>query len=248
LIGKKLFSREAGQMRYLIITDIHANIDALQAIDEQFDNLLVLGDLVDYGAAPEEAINWVREREATVISGNHDFAMATGSDCRSSPLSYALSVATRNHFRPLISQDSMDYLSSLPAGSTYWAEGATFHLIHATPRDPLFEYLNGDAPESEWLTAVGDPADQEEWLFVGHTHRPFVRKIGRLTVVNPGSLGMPIDGDRRGCLAIWEDGQVILKRIQYDVERAVQRLQQSGLPKDVADKMSSVLRNAGRSG
>ncbi len=233
-------------MRYLILTDIHANIDALQSIDEQFDDLLVLGDIVDYGASPEEAVRWVREREATAISGNHDFAMATGADCRSSSNSYALSIATRSHFRSVISQESMDYMRSLPAGSIYRAEGATLHLIHATPRDPLFEYLNGDASESEWLAAVGELSDQEEWLFVGHTHWPFIRKIGRLTVVNPGSLGMPTDGDPRGCLAVWEDGEVILKRIRYDVESAVKRLQESGLSKDVADKMSSVLRNARR--
>jgi predicted phosphodiesterase len=235
-------------MRYLIVTDIHGNIDALDAIEEQFDHLLVLGDLVDYGAAPEEAINWVREKDATVISGNHDFAMATGADCRSSPLSYALSVATRAHFRPLLSSDSMDYLRSLPAGLKYWAGGAVFHLIHATPRDPLFEYLNGDAPDSEWLAAVGELADQEEWLFLGHTHRPFIRKIGRLTLVNPGSLGMPVDGDPRGCLAVWEDGKVTLKRVKYDVERSVKRLYDKELPKDIADNMASVLRNAGRSG
>jgi predicted phosphodiesterase len=233
-------------MRYLILTDIHANIDALKALDEQFEKLLVLGDLVDYGAAPEEAIQWIRDKDAAVISGNHDFAMATGADCRSSPLSYALSVATRAHFRPLISLKSMDYLRSLPAGSTYWAEGATFHLIHATPRDPLFEYLNGDAPESEWRSAIGDLAHKDEWLFVGHTHEPFVRKIGRLTIVNPGSLGMPVDVDPRGCLAMWQNGEVTLKRIRYDVEGAVKRLQDSGLPKEVAEKMASVLRHAGR--
>jgi hypothetical protein len=130
----------------------------------------------------------------------------------------------------------------------YLAEGATFHLIHATPRDPLFEYLYGDAPESEWSAAVGELTDQEAWLFVGHTHRPFIRKTGRLTVVNPGSLVMPIDGDPRGCLAVWEDGEVTLKRIRYDVQSAVKRLQESELPKDVLDKMSSVLRNAGRGG
>ncbi len=235
-------------MRYLILTDIHANIDALQALNEQFEKLLVLGDLVDYGAAPEEAVRWVREKEATAISGNHDFAMATGADCRSSPISYALSVATRAHFRPLLSSDSLDYLHSLPAGLKYWAEGAVFHLVHATPRDPLFEYLNGDAPESEWLAALGELADQEEWLFLGHTHRPFIRKIGQLTVVNPGSLGMPVDGDPRSCLAVWEDGKVTLKRVKYDVERSVKRLYDNEIPKDIADKMASVLRNAGRSG
>jgi protein phosphatase len=235
-------------MKYLILTDIHANIDALQAIEESFDRLLVLGDIVDYGAAPEEAIRWLLDRDATAISGNHDYAMATGADCRSSPLSYALSIATRAHFRPRLSSESLDYLRSLSAGLKYRAEGATFHLIHATPRDPLFEYLNGDAPESEWLAVLGELADQEEWLFVGHTHRPFIRKIGRLTVVNPGSLGMPVDGDPRGCLAVWEDGEVTLKRIRYDVEHAAQRLYERGLPKEVADKMASVLRHAGRSG
>jgi predicted phosphodiesterase len=235
-------------MRYLIITDIHANIDALQAINESFHKLLVLGDLVDYGGAPEDVIQWVREEESTVISGNHDFAMATGADCHSSPASYALSVATRAHFRPLLSAEALGYLFSLPAGLTVEAEGSRFHLIHATPREPLFEYLNGDASESEWRSAVGDLADKEEWLFVGHTHKPFIRKIGRLTIVNPGSLGMPIDEDPRACIAVWEDGAITLKRISYDVEQAVKRLHSSGLPSEVSDKMASVLRHARRSG
>ncbi len=85
-------------MRYLILTDIHGNIDALQAVKESFDELIALGDLVDYGAAPGEVIDWVRERQPAAVSGNHDFAMATGADCRSSSISYALSVATREHF------------------------------------------------------------------------------------------------------------------------------------------------------
>jgi len=103
-------------MKYLILTDIHANIDALQAIEESFDRLLVLGDIVDYGAASKEAIRWLLDRDATAISGNHEYAMTTGADCRSSPLSYALSAATRVHFRPLLSSESLDYLRSLPAG------------------------------------------------------------------------------------------------------------------------------------
>jgi diadenosine tetraphosphatase ApaH/serine/threonine PP2A family protein phosphatase len=89
---------------------------------------------------------------------------------------------------------------------------------------------------------------KDEWLFVGHTNRPFIRKVGRLTLVNPGSLGMPVDGDPRACVAIWQDGDVTLRRIRYDVERAVKRLHDSGLPEEAADKMASVLRLAGRNG
>jgi putative phosphoesterase len=235
-------------MRYLILTDIHANIDALDAIDESYDQLLVLGDLVDYGAAPEEVVQWIRERNPIAVSGNHDYAMATGADCRSSPISYALSVATREYFRPLLSAEALRYLDELPEEGTLTIAGANFHLVHATPRDPLFEYLTGDADESIWRSAVGDLAEREEWLLVGHTHRPFVRRVGRLTVVNPGSLGMPIDGDPRACYAVWEDGQVSLKRITYDIERAVNRLHNSGLPEDVATKMTAVFRYAGRGG
>jgi protein phosphatase len=235
-------------MRYLILTDIHANIDALDAIDEAYDRLLVLGDLVDYGAAPEETVRWVSERNPIAVSGNHDYAMATGADCRSSPISYALSVATREYFRPLLSAKGLLYLADLAQQRTVNENGTTFYLVHATPRDPLYEYLASDADESVWRAAVGNLAEREEWLFVGHTHRPFVRKVGKLTVVNPGSLGMPIDGDSRACYAVWEDGEVRLQRVEYDVDRAVKRLSESGLPKDVAMKMAAVLRHAGRGG
>jgi len=236
-------------MRCLILADIHGNIDALEALDEQYDRLLVLGDLVDYGPAPEEAVRWVRERGAVTVSGNHDYAMATGADCRSSPLSYALSVATRAHFRPLLSPQAREYLSSLPMQLTVEAECARLHLVHATPREPLYEYLGGDADESAWRTAVGELANSQgaqNWLFVGHTHRPFLRRIGNLTIVNPGSLGMPVDGDPRSCYAIWQDGDLQLRRAPYDLDRAVRRLRQSGLAEEVATRMERVLRLAGR--
>jgi len=229
-------------MRYLILADIHANIDALEAIDESFDGVLFLGDLVDYGPAPEEAIQWIRKARAIGVCGNHDFAMATGADCRSSPVSYALSVATREHFRLLIAKDSLEYLRDLPQKLTLWAEGTRFSLIHATPRDPIYEYLGGDASDAAWLPALGDMASDQGWLLVGHTHRPFVRRMGPLTIVNPGSLGMPVDGDPRACYAIWHDGEVELKRIGYDVDRAVERLRSSGLPGEVVKGMSLILR------
>jgi protein phosphatase len=233
-------------VRCLILTDIHANIDALNAIDEPYDRLLVLGDMVDYGPSPEASVRWVVERGAVAVSGNHDFAMATGADCRSSPISYALSVATREYFRPLLSAEVLDYLRKLPVSLATDEAGTRFHLVHATPREPLFEYLDGGAAESAWHAAIGELSGREEWLFLGHTHRPFVKRVGRLTVVNPGSLGMPVDGDPRGCYAVWEDGEIRLKRLSYDVERAVRRLASSGLPPDVVERMSGVLRNAGR--
>jgi protein phosphatase len=172
--------------------------------------------------------------------------MATGADCRSSPLSYALSVATREHFRPLMSDDALAYLRELPHRVTLWTDKAVFRLVHATPRDPTYEYLNGDAEDADWISALGDLVKEEAWLLVGHTHKPFLRKIGSLTIVNPGSLGMPVDGDSRACYAIWQDGEIELKRVIYDVDRAVDRLRLSGLPEDIVNGMSLLLRRAMR--
>lgn len=233
-------------MRCLVVSDIHANIDALAALDESWDRLLFLGDLVDYGPAPEEAVSWMRAHGAAGVRGNHDHAMATGADCRSSPLSYALAVATRAHFRPLLSGATLAYLGALPVRRTVDVPGTRLHMVHATPRDPLYEYLGAHEPEAAWRDAVGDLAEREEWLFLGHTHRPFQRRIGRLTVVNPGSLGMPVDGDARACYAVWEDGRVELKRVPYDVESAVARLRASGLAPEVGERMAEVLRRAAR--
>jgi len=233
-------------MRYLILTDLHGNIDALNAVNESFDQLIILGDLVDYGAAPGEVVDWVRERQPAAVTGNHDYAMATGADCRSSPISHALSVETREHFRPRLTADQLRYLTSLPKRAALNTATEVIHLVHATPRDPLFEYLSGDAGEDVWLQAVGDLAESEALLLVGHTHKPFVRQIGRLQVANPGSLGMPVDGDPRGCYAIWDDGRIELKRGEYDIDAAVKRLYDSGLPRETAHGMERVLRKAGR--
>jgi predicted phosphodiesterase len=233
-------------MRCLILSDVHANIDALDAIDEPWDRLIVAGDLVDYGAAPEESVRWVSDRRAMAACGNHDFAMATGADCRSSPAALALSIATRKHFRRLLSREVLDYLAALPRWVSFEYQGAQFHLLHATPREPLYEYLAGDAPEKEWRQAVGAMAEENAWLIVGHTHRPFIRRVGSLTILNPGSAGMPSDGHPRGCYAVWEDGRVELKRFGYDIDRAVSRLRDSGLPEVTIEGMEAALRHARR--
>ena len=152
-------------MRYLILTDIHANIDALEAVEEDFDSLLVLGDLVDYGASPEKTVRWVMNNASVAVSGNHDYAMATGMDCRSSPISHDLSVATRAFFKPRLSAEVLQYLNDLPKQQTISAAETPFHLVHATPRDPLFEYLSSDAGENVWREAVGALVNEESWLF-----------------------------------------------------------------------------------
>ena len=241
-------------MKALLLSDIHGNIDALLAVEEDLrrrqehcDLVLVLGDLVDYGPAPDEVIAWVRCHAHHAVRGNHDHAMATGADCRSSPAFQALSVATRELFRPRLQPDSLAFLEALPTRLTLNIDGRTAVMVHATPRNPLFEYLRPDAPDETWSAALGDPAQGPDYVFLGHTHLPFVRRVGKAIVVNPGSLGQPKDGDPRGCYAVVEDDRVDPRRVSYDVERAVARLLALGLDRRHAQMLAGILRSGGLS-
>jgi predicted phosphodiesterase len=239
-------------VKTLLLSDLHGNIDALWAVeedlgrrDERPDLVLVLGDLVDYGPAPGEVITWVRGHAHHVVRGNHDHAMATGADCHSSPAFKELSVVTRDLFRPRLDGASLEFLKALPARLSVSVDGRIAWMVHATPRNPLFEYLGPGAPDEAWAAALGALAEDSAYVFLGHTHLPFVKHIGKAVVVNPGRLSQPKDGDPRGCYAVIEDGRVELRRVRYDVERAVSRLWDLGLETRHAQKLASILRAGG---
>jgi predicted phosphodiesterase len=240
-------------MRALIISDIHGNIDALLALEAELrrqhktpDQILVLGDLVDYGPAPEEVIAWVRENADYVVRGNHDHAMATGADCKSSPAYKELSVATREYFCTRLSESALQYLADLPTTCSTHIAGIKSHMVHATPRNPLFEYLRPEATDEQWLRALGGAAGTAQLVLLGHTHVQFEKTVGGVRVVNPGSLGQPKDGDPRGCYALLENRHVELRCVEYDVHKAIARLQELDLPRRLIEQLSGVLRTGGR--
>ena len=229
-------------MRILVLADIHANWAALSAIDEPFDACFVLGDLVEYGVQPIECIDWVRQRATVVIRGNHDHSVAqrvpppNGSGLRS------LAGATRQHHWKILSASHLKYLSRLPVSQTLVLGNKRFHLVHATPRDPMDEYLAVDA--ATWkIRLAGTDAD---FVCVGHTHLQFHLDLGGTQLVNPGSVGQPRDGDPRAAYAIIEDGSIELKRVEYDIDAAALALKHVGLEPDVVEFAESMLRTGGR--
>jgi predicted phosphodiesterase len=238
-------------MRALILSDIHANIDALHAVEtevlggeDHFDEIWVLGDLVDYGAAPAEVIAWVRQHATRVVRGNHDHAVATGEDCRSAPLYHDLAVATREYFRPRLSSRDLAYLAGLPLQSTVTLSLETKAvLVHASPQDQLFGYVPIDAPDATWRAAL-HLARSASFVFVGHTHDQFARRIDVTTLVNPGSVGLPKDGDPRAAYAVFDDGRIDLHRVTYDNERAAARIALMPLTTDQRQRLIAVVRHA----
>ncbi len=245
-------------MRYLVLSDVHANIQALEAVlgvvpAGAFDRVLVLGDLVGYGADPNAVVDRVRALDPLlVIRGNHD-RVACGID---EPLEFNVMArqAAVWTFRALTA-GNRDYLRALPAGPRF--VGARLEVCHGSPVD-----------EDEYLFDTTDAAgafehvDRPVCLF-GHTHLPvaFVRGRRRLSAVlpdggdtmaltfepdtlyliNPGSVGQPRDGDARAAFALLDDevGEVQLKRVPYSIDEARRAILDAGLPPALAHRLAA---------
>jgi putative phosphoesterase len=231
-------------MRIAIISDLHANLAALESIQEPYDLLLCLGDLVDYGPQPREAIHWVRERALRVIRGNHDHALAYGVDCRCAPVMRESSVTTRQWHSQLLSPEEKQYLRGLPITERLEIAGAMFHLAHASPTGDLYDYHITQEVSEEVLTEAIEGIEAD-FILLGHTHLPMLRTIGATTIVNPGSMGQPRHGKPCASYAIWNDGDVEFYHGSYDVTQTIALLERSPLPTNVITQLSQILRTGG---
>jgi putative phosphoesterase len=226
-------------MRICIISDLHANIEALSALPRDYDELWVLGDLVDYGPDPAETIAFVRSHASTVLRGNHDNSVGFGADCRCSPRFRAMADATRDFTVSAISAADKQYLRNLPTCACRQLNGDVFFLCHATPADLLYEYRPPDSP----LWAREEEASSgANVILAGHTHLPFSHTFRNRLVANPGSLGQSKAGDSRARYAIWQDGQIELKAYPYPVETTVAKILALPMPEEVKHDLVQVLR------
>jgi len=231
-------------MRILILSDIHANTWALRAAEQDagaVDYVLCAGDTVNYGPDPHGAIQWLRERQALVVRGNHDHAVALEADPKASPAKQKLALATRDWTRSVLSPDDLAWLLALPTGLNCELHGTRFAVVHATPWEPLYDYRLTPQAASNLLdrAAVDTAADV---LVTGHTHLPFAREHKGLMIVNPGSLGQPLDGDPRAAYAIWEEGTIRLCRVSYDLAPVIDALRRLPLEPRLIDKLAAILR------
>ncbi|MGN6257460.1 MAG: metallophosphoesterase family protein [Solirubrobacterales bacterium] len=244
-------------MQVAVLSDIHSNRQALEAVlaavDEAgVDELWCLGDMVGYGADPDACTALVRERCRTSLAGNHDLAVLGALDIATFSEGAAAAVEwTREN----VNEETLDFLASLdPAGSR---EGVG--LFHASPRDPVWEYvLAADQAEA------GFEAMEERVGLIGHSHvalffvnppgtRPGYAQGAQAAdgdeielaegewLLNPGSVGQPRDGDPR---AAWleldiEAWTARWHRVEYDVEAAAAAIRAAGLPASLADRLEA---------
>jgi putative phosphoesterase len=212
-------------MRVLLLADIHGNRAALEAISEPHDLCLCLGDLVDYGPEPAACVDWVKRNAHAAVRGNHDHGVAQDVEVQGVGGFRFLTACTRPFSVAALNACQRRYLADLPTSRMVNIEGKRFLLVHATPRDPMDEY----APPDPAFWAPRLAGLDVDYVCVGHTHQPYTLEVGKTTVINPGSVGLPRDGDPRAgyaVLTVEESGpvQVELKRIEYPTDQTVRAL------------------------
>lgn len=236
-------------MRFAIFGDIHANLEALQAVlaDAQSQgatHYVCIGDIVGYNANPHECLQIVRDMDCPVVKGNHDEQASMSSSLDGfNPLAEEALTWTREH----LSEDERDWLHRMKLVR----QVRDFTIVHATLDTPhkwgyVFNQLDAAASFSYQHTAV---------CFFGHTHAPraFVRdgsvfsvsldrlkfEMGKKYFVNVGSVGQPRDGDWRASYVIYDADKnfIELRRLEYDIESACSKILAAGLPARLAERL-----------
>jgi putative phosphoesterase len=225
-------------MRVLLLADVHGNRAALEAIQEPHDVCLFLGDLVDYGPEPGPCVDWVKRHAHFAVRGNHDHGVAQNVAVQGAGGFRFLTAVTRPPTVAALTSCQRRFLADLPTSRMLTLDGKRFLLVHATPRDPMDEYANPDP--AFWAPRLAGL--KVDYVCVGHTHQPYTLTVGGITVINPGSVGLPRDGDARAGYAVVEDGKIELKRVAYPVERTVEAVRASGLDPTAKQMLADLYR------
>jgi putative phosphoesterase len=215
-------------MRVAVISDVHANRVALDAVLDDVpdvDATVCAGDVVGYNPWPAECVAALRDRDVPTVMGNHDRAVATDSTFRFN----SMAAAGVEYARAELDDDALSWLSALPDERTE-LDGRV-RLVHDHPwiRD---KYTYPEEFRADFL-------DDEDVLVLGHTHVQDHRVFDEGIVMNPGSVGQPRDGDHRAAYAILDldDLSVEERRVDYDIEAVVEAVEEAGLPERIGTRL-----------
>lgn len=248
-------------MRCAIISDVHGNLPALDAVLTQVgevDQLWCLGDLVGYGPQPNECITRLRERAALCVAGNHDWAAIGKMDTNDfNPDASKAAEWTKEE----LTAENREFLEGLPEQLNV-GEQSEFTLVHGSPREPIWEYLTHVS-----MARLNFDYFQTPYCLVGHTHVPLIfqrpqpedasvtyRTIvpqpGRTVklgshrlIVNPGSVGQPRDGNAAGAYMVYETHKgaaatLTLQRAEYAVGVVQEKMRAAGLPPRLVTRLT----------
>ena len=242
---------------HVLISDIHANLPALDAVLDDIgkgkpSGIFHLGDLVGYAPWPNEVVARLKDAGIAGVAGNYDSTIAHDykhCGCKAdTPHDEELSHLSFEWTRKAVTEETKAYLAGLPFRIDIkprggHAAGPSIMLFHATPVNNLV-YVTEDRPDS-FLAKMAQQAGAKagDVICFGHTHKAWHRVVDGVHFVNTGSVGRPKDGDARACYVVVDtsgDAPVIaFVRVEYDVERSAKAIVESGLPPEFADHLMS---------
>jgi len=252
-------------MRLLLLSDVHSNLEALEACLEaapEFDDVVNLGDVVGYNASPNEVCERVRAMGGTVVRGNHDRACAGLTDLSEFNLVAAMSARWT---QTALAAEHTDWLRDLPPGPVQHASLLEVEFVHGSPRDEDEYVLSAPIATMDF-----EVPDQRDVIFFGHTHLQggFLYNRGRTQyftpeyidgkgvlqckmtlergeryMINPGSVGQPRDNDWRAAFALYESNgespaMLTFYRVPYDVQQAQAKVLAANLPERLATRLA----------
>ncbi|WP_144904642.1 metallophosphoesterase family protein [Halobellus captivus] len=222
-------------MQVAVISDVHANKVAFDAVlddlgsnasdDSTPESIVCAGDVVGYNPWPAECVAEVRTREIPTVMGNHDRAVASDTSFRFN----SMAAAGVEYARERLDDDAVEWLSGLPDARTVL--DGRIKLVHGHPDDPdRYTY-----PEEFSPSMLGD----EDVLVTGHTHVQGHKQFEEGTVMNPGSVGQPRDGDPRAAYAVvdLDDQSVDERRVEYDIDAVAEAVADAGLPARIGERL-----------
>jgi predicted phosphodiesterase len=220
-------------MKCLVLSDIHANWPALQAVldaEHDADQILCLGDLVNYGPHPAECVSWAMSLNPPnrFIQGNHDRDFGWGNEPHCSPENRRFAQAMATATSSFLTVEMKRFLAQLKPSQEFRLGATLCFACHITAKGPLSAPFQHQNPQWEWesdIILVGPPEKPFTFvghpglLFLSHGHTPIKTRWGTTLVINPGSVGLPTDGDPRAAYALWEEGEVTFHRLAYEIEK-----------------------------
>jgi putative phosphoesterase len=236
----------AADMRIAIITDIHANITAFEAVLENLrkvaaDIVVVGGDMVGSGSSPARVIDRIRELGWPAIQGNSDEML-----WNSARVDAFFATPSASQWRPYVDRAIAATIPAIGDERLGWLRALPFRwtsdqltVVHASPGD-AWRSPTASATDDELTMTYGQLRARR--VAYGHTHSSFVRSMPTMTVVNAGSVGLPYDDDPRASYALLDGGEITIRRVEYDVEREIGLLKGSSCPD--AEWIAGMLREA----
>ncbi len=239
-------------MRYLIISDIHGNLNAFEAVladaAGDWDRIWCLGDVVGYGPQPNECVALLRQHDHLSLSGNHDWAVLGKLDISNFNDEARLAI---DWTRDTLAEVHLRYLDGLPPITVE----PPFTLAHASPRQPVWEYI-----VDPWTAAANFEHFDTPYCLVGHSHVPiYFERVGQgqiaiheplydqplalgenRLIINPGSVGQPRDLDPRAAYALLDLETLTLehRRVVYPVEETQKLMMEQGMPYRLIARLS----------